>query len=1091
MKQVITVVVVAGLVAGCSRWASPPRYGSLSFDTKRRFEFNHGIEVFRVDNGLRFALRPDPRAPIATVDVRYDVGAAADPPGRAGLAHLVEHLMFEQREQPSAPPMSALIDQIAISYNATTSWDGTHYTITVPKDRVAAAMTLEARRMNTRCEHLTDADIARERDVVRAENAQRASGSLREQLSAAIYGADHPYARPVSTDQIADVTRAEICKFITDHYAPDRAVLVVTGDFDPDKLRGLIGRTFGMISRKAAAPPVAAHPAPDFAGERVEVTARVKRPVAMVAFRAPVAGAAGTAVFEEAQSLISIGLEQADANRSWITDSSVMWLGDARAMVLVAGLEVTDAAQLPAAYEEIYAWIDRLKQLNGPALGELSTSMALSYMARWDNTARRGDWIARYLQYADHQAFMIQELREVAVAWPTAFAQYSHAFAPGETRQIAVLPGGGAPEAGRTLALAERDLHVWRTPVDPGEADRPAEVVPSTLAIERYQLGNGLNVELVPDDDGAVLESRLVFPVGSAHSDPTQPMVPYLAASLLAFDSEGYYTAEDYRRIVWATERGTSTDTDVTATSTTFSARGLYHFGDWHLWHLSALIDKGRYASLTINETRALGRRLAKAADERGAERDDEFEQTFLERLFGAGHPFTRVERGDQGLAGLTSGQLAAWKRAYYRPRGATLIVTGRFDRAKIKREIEELFAPWDDVAPAALPAIPSVTPTSRASWFAAVAPSATQVSATIAFALSPSVSSGAGAVLAEMMNDELRDVREGMAASYGVYAGAFTSANGGYVRAYGRVDRGRAGPAVKRMLDAIDRLRTDPAARRAAFVRARRKLVRELVSLPAGAWAVAERRVAAAAAGTGAAPVDAEVQALAAITLAEIEAIIARELDPARQVVALTGTRADLDAAYGELGQTPEVFVPTPATSTVVEALDKAVTAASDPPDPDFQPLRVGADADTGLYHGGQQVSRDQFLRLADRADVISRMRTRFWLRIGLAVGGVATVATGLVVAFTPKSCEGLSFDAEQACQDDNEDRRSLGGFITIGGGALLVAAHFLSNRAPSRDELRDISADHNRRRGRRRRAAIAPVVTDREVGLTVRVAF
>src|SRR6186997_3085703 len=81
----------------------------------------------RLDNGLRVVLLPDPSAELVEVDVRYEVGSKEDPPGRAGLAHLVEHLMFQQQAGPDQPSVAAVLQQSTLSHNAFTSWDSTHY----------------------------------------------------------------------------------------------------------------------------------------------------------------------------------------------------------------------------------------------------------------------------------------------------------------------------------------------------------------------------------------------------------------------------------------------------------------------------------------------------------------------------------------------------------------------------------------------------------------------------------------------------------------------------------------------------------------------------------------------------------------------------------------------------------------------------------------------------------------------------------------------------------------------------------------------------------------------------------------------------
>src|ERR1041385_6756510 len=107
-KRVVVVAVVAA-VASCT-------------PTTPKIVFKYGETRGRLQrNGLRFVIMPDPTTPLAEVDVRYEVGAREDPPGKAGLAHLAEHLMFQQRpDGPSSKPMLQRLQQLTLNVNAYT-----------------------------------------------------------------------------------------------------------------------------------------------------------------------------------------------------------------------------------------------------------------------------------------------------------------------------------------------------------------------------------------------------------------------------------------------------------------------------------------------------------------------------------------------------------------------------------------------------------------------------------------------------------------------------------------------------------------------------------------------------------------------------------------------------------------------------------------------------------------------------------------------------------------------------------------------------------------------------------------------------------
>ena len=140
-----------------------------------KFAVTHTEQRGRIDgNGLRFVIMPDRGATVAEVAVRYDVGSSDDPVGKAGLAHLVEHLMFQIRpDAPTAKPLRYYIERLATKWNAYTTYDETHYyTVAAPR-QLETVLQLEAIRLHDGCTSISEDEFAREREVVRNEIRQR------------------------------------------------------------------------------------------------------------------------------------------------------------------------------------------------------------------------------------------------------------------------------------------------------------------------------------------------------------------------------------------------------------------------------------------------------------------------------------------------------------------------------------------------------------------------------------------------------------------------------------------------------------------------------------------------------------------------------------------------------------------------------------------------------------------------------------------------------------------------------------------------------------------------------------------------------
>lgn len=1106
------MVVALVVIAGCSRWAAPLRYGSLQQDDGRPFHFEHGLEVFKATNGMRFAILRDDRTNLATLDLRYDVGAKDDPPGRAGLAHLVEHLMFELRPAPGAPPLSVDLAAATLTTNAFTSWDGTHYTATAPAAEITKLIALEGRRMAATCEQLDDATIARERDVVLAENALRADDdAVQTAVYRAIYGDDHPYARPISTDEIAQATRAEICDFIAEHYVPARASLVITGPVDVARVAKVTGATFGGFTRRASRPRL--HPEPPALHGQIAIRAPVTEPTALVAFTAPPFGSRGVAAANVAQALLARALDAADRDADWILATAVFELGDDRAPTIVASVTVRSPEQLGAAADEVFAQARQLFEVGGRDSSRLRTMMALGYMRAWDDLASRGPWIARFMQFADHQRFMLDELAGMARPWGELRRELTDTFTPPRARQVLITPSAAAGQrtAGVATAVAHAE-HVWRRPVDPAEADRPVPLAADDAPpVTRYQLANGLTVELAPDASAAIVDARLVYPVGRAHAAADAPLVPDAAAHLLDFDAEGWFDGGGaYRKLMWALDVDTLTDASVDSTSTTFRAQGLANYADWHVWRLSALLDVGRYNQVAIDALHRVAHDVEADAAKADA-RTETIERTFRERLFGVGHPFaTPAPRLGPALAAVTAGQLAAWKRAHYQPRGATLIISGKFDAAAMRQEVDELFGPWADVPPAPLPTLPPVKPRPTASWMAVEQHDALQVEATLAFPLAPTPGRGpARQVVARMLEDQLRDVREQLGASYGIHATVLGNAGaGGALVVEGALASNLAGLGATRMLAIIDELRSDPAVVRTAFVRARRAEVAQAQAREAGATAVADAREVAAIAHVAGAVGHAAANAFAHVTLAEVTEVLMHDLDPDRMVVRLEGRAPAVDAAFVALGHEPEWFLepaPThpPRPPAPRPAAPTPVPVDDGPPVEALSVDRWDAEGERhdGLFQGETPLSLDAFLVLADRDDLRDRMRRRWWLRVGLAATGAATFGGGLLYLLDARSCDdvvelptpGRELDK---CIAERDGQRTAGSLVMLGGVVFEIAAYYISNLAPSKAELRQAASRYNYRHRLRGAAAthdlkIRPTTDGQTTGLTVSGSF
>jgi zinc protease len=212
---------------------------------------------FTLPNGLQVVVIPDHRTPVVTQMIWYKVGSADETPGKSGLAHFLEHLMFKGTSKHPAGEFSQTVLRIGGNENAFTSTDYTGYFQRVPRDQLGRMMEFEADRMTGLI--LKDENVLPERDVVLEEYNMRVANNpdarLTEQIMAALY-LNHPYGRPVIGwhQEIEKLDREDALAFYRRFYAPNNAILVIAGDVDAAEVRPMAERTFGPVAAQPAIP---------------------------------------------------------------------------------------------------------------------------------------------------------------------------------------------------------------------------------------------------------------------------------------------------------------------------------------------------------------------------------------------------------------------------------------------------------------------------------------------------------------------------------------------------------------------------------------------------------------------------------------------------------------------------------------------------------------------------------------------------------------------------------------------------------------------------------------------------------------------
>jgi len=215
------------------------------------------ISDFRLDNGMSVVVIPDHRAPVVTHMVWYRNGSADDPPGKSGIAHFLEHLMFKGTKSHPQGQFSEIIAELGGQENAFTGNDYTAYFQRVAKEHLGVMMEFEADRMTGLV--LSDAIVGPERDVVLEERRMHCDADPGAQLNEAVQAAlftHHPYGTPIIgwSHEIEGLNKADALAYYQRFYTPENAILIVAGDVEAEEVRRLAKLHYGPI-RPRGEPP--------------------------------------------------------------------------------------------------------------------------------------------------------------------------------------------------------------------------------------------------------------------------------------------------------------------------------------------------------------------------------------------------------------------------------------------------------------------------------------------------------------------------------------------------------------------------------------------------------------------------------------------------------------------------------------------------------------------------------------------------------------------------------------------------------------------------------------------------------------------
>jgi zinc protease len=272
------------------------------------------IDQRTLDNGLRVISSPDHIAPSVAVNIWYDVGSRDEEPGRTGFAHLFEHVMFQGSAHVASGQHIGLLQAAGAVVNATTWFDRTNYFETLPTGGLDLALWLEADRMATLLDALTQENLDNQREVVKEEKRQRYDnvpyGDVMELLNTLTFPPDHPYGHTTigSMEDLDAATLDDVHAFFRRHYVPNNAVLSIVGNVEPEDAFERAGIYFGDLTPGSPPGKPAAGPlGPLSDNPRTEATGKVPADAVYFTWRLPAHGGPDFDALDLAFSILGHG----------------------------------------------------------------------------------------------------------------------------------------------------------------------------------------------------------------------------------------------------------------------------------------------------------------------------------------------------------------------------------------------------------------------------------------------------------------------------------------------------------------------------------------------------------------------------------------------------------------------------------------------------------------------------------------------------------------------------------------------------------------------------------------------------------------
>jgi zinc protease len=664
--------------------------------------------TFTLANGLRVVVHPDATIPAVAVVITHGVGSQHDPPGLAGIAHLVEHLTEHGTGALCTLEISELIESNGGSRRAYTTRNHTRYESILPKSALSTVLWAEAERMGSM--PIDEQALAREQQVILEEMrilyTTTAYATARDATLA-----DAAFVRPpnrhATIGTAEDVRRArleDVHAFYDAYYGPNNAVLALAGDIDVEEARRLTDRFFAHL------PPREIPHAPDLSEPALTGTARrlvgdkfAPVPLLITAWPAPPRGTTDAWALMLAAAMLGPAgghrLYHALSREALEVHCTYPWWGDELTpsdpdlFGITIALRRGASGQAPVAAAD--AMLSRLSTtpIEPHVLAAAKNHIARAWTTACDPLLGRARVLSVYTMLVGDPAGVADDFAAVAAIQPAQVGDALRAWIVDRPRVIVEVQP--APDAAHAPAVSPTAVAPERPRAQRGAAPpaRDPQRSPGAPPIHYFTLSNGLEVQCLHDARLPLLELRLLARGGAMAELEGEEGSATAAADFIASQLDAGRGADGTPVALGWTTMMRPGITDVT-----LRASGLSRAAPQFIRAAAAAMtveDGCSDAALSLwrnskrEELRIAHGHLAALAIER------------LRRSVFGSHPFGRQDPSDRELDAITRAGVLAWRRRSLCPDTARLMLVGDADPVECRDTLEEAFIHWRRVAPA------------------------------------------------------------------------------------------------------------------------------------------------------------------------------------------------------------------------------------------------------------------------------------------------------------------------------------------------------------------------------------------------------